>query len=200
MFAAYFFAASLAVASSASQTAHVIVRSYGSANVPASDLSVARASAIAVFTAADINLVWRNCDGPWRDEACDEAPAADEVIVRMVVGGFAPAAIVLGDAAVDVDERAGSLATIYVDRVAALAQLADVDRGTLLGRAIAHEVGHLLLGTPKHSRAGLMRALWTAVDLRRDRKEDWMLSREQAAQMRVAALARSGQREGQRHA
>ncbi len=55
---------------------------------------------------------------------------------------------------VDLEGQAGTLATIYEDRVESLATEAHVDSGRLLGRAIAHEIGHLLLGTASHARAG----------------------------------------------
>ena len=38
----------------------------------------------------------------------------------------------------------------------------------MLGRALAHEIGHYLLRTPGHSKSGLMRAAQTAADLIRD--------------------------------
>jgi hypothetical protein len=91
---------------------------------------------------------------------------------------------------VDVAERKGTLATIYVDRVDALAAGAGVDRGELLGRAIAHEIGHLLLGTSDHPRSGLMRATWKAVEIRRDMPLDWLFSGEQGAEMRRRLAAR----------
>jgi hypothetical protein len=47
-------------------------------------------------------------------------------------------------------------AYIYLARVGALAQRRSLDVGVLLGRAVAHEVGHLLLAKMSHSRAGLM--------------------------------------------
>ena len=68
-------------------------------------------------------------------------------------------------AVVDVDAGVGSLATVYADRVRVMAQRAGVDNAELLGRAMAHEVGHLLLGTNGHAAHGLMRASWSSVDL-----------------------------------
>ena len=53
----------------------------------------------------------------------------------------------LGDAMLDRHTGTGVLATIYVDRVEWLARQAGADSRALLGRAIAHELGHLLLAT-----------------------------------------------------
>jgi hypothetical protein len=49
-------------------------------------------------------------------------------------------------------------AFIYSERVKDLAPRRRIDEGVLLGRVIAHEVGHLLLGGHDHSRTGLMTA------------------------------------------
>lgn len=58
------------------------------------------------------------------------------------------------------------------------------------GRAIAHELGHILLGTAKHSALGLMRAKWTEHELRRGLPIDWMFSRDERQAMRGGLSAR----------
>jgi hypothetical protein len=97
----------------------------------------------------------------------------------------------LGFAAVDVDQKAGTLATIYVDRVDTFAYCAGVDKGTLLGRAIAHEIGHLMLGTTTHAEHGLMRATWKSDELHRDMPLDWMFSQAEGDEMRIRLAART---------
>jgi hypothetical protein len=54
----------------------------------------------------------------------------------------------------------GWLATVFSDRIDGAATRVGVDPGTLIGRVIAHEVGHLLLGTGYHGQSGVMRADW----------------------------------------
>jgi predicted Zn-dependent protease len=68
------------------------------------------------------------------------------------------------------------MATVFHDQVEAVARRTGVARSELLGRALAHEIGHLLLGVRGHSRTGLMRAVWTDDELTRDRPEDWMFT------------------------
>jgi hypothetical protein len=41
------------------------------------------------------------------------------------------------------------------------------DRATVLGNALAHEIGHVLMGTNAHSSGGLMKAHWSASDFGR---------------------------------
>ena len=56
--------------------------------------------------------------------------------------------------------------------------------GTALGNVISHEAGHLLIGMAGHSGGGLMRALWTQRELRRNEAADWKFSSDQAELMR----------------
>jgi hypothetical protein len=56
-----------------------------------------------------------------------------------------------------------------------LARELEIDHNKLLGRAIAHEIGHLLLATNTHAPSGLMRELWSHDELQRARREDWVL-------------------------
>jgi hypothetical protein len=60
---------------------------------------------------------------------------------------------VLGQAA-----KACGRAYIFSHRIAALAKRSERDLGQLLGRVIAHEVGHLVLPENSHSQAGIMSA------------------------------------------
>jgi hypothetical protein len=99
--------------------------------------------------------------------------------------------VALGYSLVDTRLRAGALATVYVDRVAALAAAFRLDVRTLLARAIAHEVGHLLLGTANHAPAGLMRAVWSQHALRHERPGDWIFTPRDAQAMRDAVRMRT---------
>ncbi len=67
--------------------------------------------------------------------------------------------VALGESMLDREQRGGVLMTIDVFPVRAVAEQAFTAVPTLLGRAIAHEIGHLLLGSAEHPRSGLMRAL-----------------------------------------
>jgi hypothetical protein len=91
---------------------------------------------------------------------------------------------------IDVSHHAGSLGTIYTDACALAAQ-AGVDEGELLGRAIAHEIGHMLIGTSEHSRVGLMRAVWVTNELRRGQPSDWVFSGREGAELRQRLEART---------
>jgi hypothetical protein len=103
--------------------------------------------------------------------------------MRLVLAPEAAAAGSLGYSVVDSRQKRGTLATVFVDRIRMAALRTRLDPARLLGRAMAHEIGHLLLGTTGHSRAGLMRARWSDLDLRRDAAADWLMSPEDVARL-----------------
>ena len=93
----------------------------------------------------------------------------------------------LGTALIDPASGTGVLATVYVDRVERLARGSNGDLGTLLGRAMAHEIGHLLMGRTAHAAAGLMRPRWTRAEVARNARPDWSLA---AGDLRVIRARR----------
>jgi hypothetical protein len=167
-------------------TLPVVVRVYDAVGVPSDVLERAHVTVDQTMKAVGIQPVWRQC----RVDRCVDPPKRDEVIVRIVKATEGSPRDLLGSSMVDLEGQAGTLATIYEDRVESLATEAHVDNGRLLGRAIAHEIGHLLLGTANHARAGLMRACWLTGELRRDWPPDWMLSAPEGSRMRWRLLVR----------
>jgi len=177
----------------------IVVRTYD-ASEAAGDLTLAQAAATAILEDAGIAVTWVRCDAVSvrRDgDPCVAPLAANELAIRFVnvPAHFAGQDLVtLGDSLVDTRLRAGSLATIYVNRVAALADCCRIDARTLLGRAVAHEIGHLLLGTSAHAPSGLMRAAWPQHALRRERPETWTFTVDDAQAIRDAVRGRTARR------
>jgi hypothetical protein len=161
----------------------VIARIYNTARVAPLITDVALATATRLMKAGAIGVAWRDCDVP---NACATVPAREFVIrlVRSRETTTDGSPFVLGEASIDVSQRAGVLATVYVDRVERMAELSEADSAWLLGRAIAHELGHLLLATNSHSPTGLMRAQWTSQEIRGDLTEDWVFTQKDAEAIR----------------
>jgi hypothetical protein len=86
-------------------------------------------------------------------------------------------------------EIGGTLATVFTDRIAWLAALSRAKYTDLLGRAVAHEIGHLLIGTNEHSASGLMRAIWTAAELTRNDRDDWLFTTDDRARLHRSRMA-----------
>ena len=174
----------------------VVIRTYESTTLPA-DRGSTLAAATMILEAAGLDVQWVACDasfGQREDDPCVAPLTANELAVRFVrlpFSGGHTDYVALGYSLVDTRRRTGSLATIYVDQVAALADTWHLDVRTLLGRAIAHEVGHLLLGTANHARVGLMRAIWSQDALRREHPGDWVFTPRDAQAMRDAVRTRN---------
>ena len=181
---------------SAALALSLVVRVYDAAGLAPGDRSAALSVARTILGETGIAVTWRD-GGECRDAAEHREPSRNEpalppeVIIRIVAAPAETPPGSLGFSLVDVVERTGTLATVYADRVTDLARLGNIDVGRLLGRAMAHEVGHLLLGTTRHANRGLMRGTWTTTELRLDRPWDWMLLREDIVRMRVGLAARA---------
>src|SRR5690242_5147054 len=147
----------------------LVVRIYDAYGVPADHLAKARTTVDAIMQTANVAVTWPQCP-------CASPVVAGELVVRIIGSSPASDRTSLGFSYVDVEHKAGTLATVFADRVHTLAAVAGADKSELLGRAIAHEIAHLLLGTREHERAGLMRGVWTANELAEQRPWDWMLS------------------------
>jgi hypothetical protein len=183
----------LPAASAHAALPQLTVRVYDAVGVPAGEQQAAEAQAAAVLKDAGIAVVWRTCTTD-----CVEPLGATEVMLRLVkspnparaLNDFADS---LGYSLVDTEEGRGWLATIFVDRIHEVAGGADANSSRLFGRAIAHEIGHLLLGVSTHAARGLMRSQWTAAQLRQEAPWDWLVSRVEGHEMRRSLAAWSRQ-------
>ena len=139
--------------------------------------SVALDTAAKTLSAAAITVGWRDCPRAPLDDApgACQTPALGEFVLRIVRSTLhhEDDGLPLGDTFVDKGTRSAVLATVYVDRVNRVAAATDTDPAALLGYAIAHEIGHLLMASTDHSRSGLMRPVWRAAELRARRSADW---------------------------
>lgn len=178
----------------------LVVRTYDAFSVSASDWDGAVEGAAKILAGAGIRIEWVPCSsyragdaasGPTR---CTLPFARNEVTLRLVNRPMQGPAdvILLGDSMLDQSVHSGTLATIYLEPVERLARAASVTTATVMARAMAHELGHLLLGTNAHSARGLMRPVWTAEELTRNEAADWRIPRDDGEKMR-RALARRGE-------
>ena len=174
----------------------IVVRTYTPPHLRG-EIRAARRIASAILERARIEIEWLECGLPVERQqssvACGRPAQSNELIVRMVSAGTVdrrPDVGTLGFAFVDRDAGGGSLATIFADRVWGMAQGAGVSPSELLGKTMAHEIGHLLLGTNQHAPHGLMRACWSSADLRRNRAAEWWFDGSEGEAMRRSIESR----------
>lgn len=162
----------------------LVVRLHDSYGVPGDYLARAQATVEQIMKEAGVRLAWPVCP-------CLSPVNTGELVVRITAASSASAPGSLGFSFVDIEQKAGTLATVFADRVQSLAAFAGVDEGELLGRVIAHEISHLLIGTRDHEPRGLMRSEWRASELARQRPSDWRLSHADGLTIRKAIKRRT---------
>ena len=181
----------------------VTVWIYDGFGVGIDDIAAARAEADEIFRRAGIAPIWFDCgpvEGGWQDpnDRCKSGVGPHGIVLRLRrsthLGESYRSA--LGEAQIDTLAHTGSIATVFADRVAITSDRAGANARGVLGRVIAHEIGHLLIGTNLHSRKGLMRAVWTDLELRRAIGLEWHFSASEARCMR-AEIARRSKRTGE---
>jgi hypothetical protein len=171
------------------QQVAVSIRTFNYAAVAGGQMSDAQSEATHIFKGAGISLEWIECrvPGTGAGMACSEPLLTGrDLMLRLVdrVPVTGERVVALGESMLDREQRGGVLMTIDLFPVRAVAEKTATAVSTLLGRAIAHEIGHLLLGSAEHPRLGLMRALWSHEELRGLKPAHWGFSSREAAQMR----------------
>lgn len=149
-----------------------------------------------ILRMAGLRAVWLECpvgrftSGP--QGHCEKAPEATDLKLR-VLGAPPPLTnkfqdTVFGFAVHPV------LASVYYEYAARRAKSddADFEAPIILGCAIAHELGHLLLGTNSHSDAGIMRPRWESNQFRQLMMGNLLFTTEQSKLMQEQARTRVG--------
>jgi hypothetical protein len=175
--------------------ATIIIRSYNNFGVPPVDLAAARQDAETVLQQAGVNIVWEDCwagERPVSTSARCQEPVGGDIVLRLQKTGQADGSkfVSMGFSLVRTPDAVPFLATVYVDRVESVARGAGIDARRVLGLAIAHEIGHVLLNSNTHAASGLMRADWSRKELRCKDAAAWRFLDADAAHIRDAALER----------
>jgi len=179
----------------------VVVRVYDSSGARGPERRAALTIAASIVAPAAVELVWHTCDTAAQRpssargvDPCHAPLGPRELalrIVRSVPIDGKRLDLPLGSALIDTGAGTGVLATVYIDRVDWVAERTGVHRDTLLGRAIAHELGHLLMATSIHYTRGLMRGMWTPAEIRRRQERDWVFGPGEIAAIKArGAVAR----------
>jgi len=160
----------------------LIVRVYNSAGMAGDSLVAARREAESILRDIGIAVAFRHCGLQGSSDVvdrCNDPLKPSEVVVRVIDApdfNLTVGSDVLGVANVVRETNRGWLATMYADQITAAADRAELNVSTLLGRVMAHEVGHLFLGTNYHGKAGVMRADWPESLLHESDEQAWRFS------------------------
>ena len=173
-------------------TATVLV--YNHAHVAHSILAAAEREAGKILDAASVRIIWVECPmASTPDSAarpCLGTLKSTDIMLRVLpqpakhrlkadVFGFAISPI---------------LASVYYDyalRLAVEDEYGDFHARVILGCIIAHELGHLLLGSNSHSSAGVMRSPWGQKQLRQALMGTLLFTSDESKVMQAQVRART---------
>ena len=181
------------------EPARLQVRLYDYARLSPAMIEWATGDAKEVLSKAGIATHWLDCSMSLSDEDLDPAcrvPSGPTVVVLKILpremaerftvpeGSFGFA--MLSDKA----NGFGSQAVVFYHRVNELAADMDSYRSVALGHILAHEIGHLLLGSGSHSSQGIMRATWQNADLEKAIRGKFRFTQKQAKRLKARFLRR----------
>ena len=165
------------------------VRVWNYAGVSSETIRKAEAEVNAIFRRVDSRLDWVDCDpGHPRPDICVRTPGPGDLVLRFVhksVSPGTPGADVLGRAMGD------TVADVYEVEVDRFAEAHLVERHEVYAVAIAHELGHLLLGPGAHTPTGLMNARLGPHDFAAAARRELRFTPAQSDRIRSVILART---------
>ena len=171
----------------------LVVRTYNNFGVAPDDLRVARVEADAILRNAGIDVIWmdcwfRDCAAVDASPRCGQPLGANDIVLRFQSGTTSARRrfTSMGFSMIGAGPDRPYLSTVFPDVVQSVARGAAIEAHRVLGFAIAHEIGHLLLNTTEHAKAGLMRADWSRNELHRQAASDWRFLEAEATKMRAA--------------
>jgi hypothetical protein len=149
----------------------ITISVYDYARVSTELLAAAEEDARGVFRQAGVETVWATCLPKLEKTQPNDCYTADtthlmlKILPRAISAQARDRSDVLGAALVD-GKGVGYYAYVFYDSVQRVAEERKLGHA-VLGDVLAHEIGHLLLGSNSHSLSGIMSAHWSGEDLRR---------------------------------
>jgi hypothetical protein len=160
------------------------LRVFDYAAVPAKALLEAKAQVSRIFHKAGAEPLWLHCPDPNPpDAACSQTLHENELIIRILAQTSTLRTSHLFGLAFVTPGTTGRYATVFYGEVRIRAHHEDDLEGRILGYAIAHEAGHLLLGDQHHAPTGIMSSGWTTSHLRARPKAFFLFTSEEAEQL-----------------
>lgn len=174
-----------AASSNQKNNVRITVVVNNTAGVSSSVLSGAESQAGGIFRAAGVEIQWIECQSDAvSEDACRRVPSANQFVLHLVPTGRTSSDLVFGVAFLGQDGT-GKYCNVFFDRVEEARRNRDAGLPQLLGTVVAHELGHLLLGSHAHSPAGIMRPVWDSQSLRGIAMGMFLFTREQSSLMKA---------------
>lgn len=141
---------------------------FNSSPISSSTVERAEGEAGRVLRGAGVEAIWLNCPQEMSQEVslgrCSEVSFPSHLHLSILRTSRGLKATTVGISFTAEDGR-GCYADLFYEPIQQLQDETQASPSVILGHAMAHELGHLLLGANSHSPDGLMRAHWTPQDL-----------------------------------
>ncbi len=179
---------------------------FNDAAAPGDVLEQAERRVGQILARAGIEVEWLDCsiagahvaDQFEKPSACSSIAYPAHLSLRIVRSGKSVKEEISGEAFADAEGK-GTYINLYYAHLVKANTLGLLGDGELLGCVMAHEIGHLLLGTDSHGREGIMQSRWENAQLRSAVKGELQFTLPQAAAMRER-LAGGISKDSQRYA
>ena len=137
-----------------------------SAGVPARNLEQATRRAARILITAGTTITWRVNPGNAPGPITGPLMKTLNYSVRLRIASSASSNLPNRTLAYALPSvRTGPTVTIFYDRVRRVSQDVEIDSDSVLGLVIAHEIGHTLLRSTRHSPTGIMKSPWSKSDI-----------------------------------
>jgi hypothetical protein len=174
-----------------SEAATLTLSVFNDALVPTDVVAQGEGRAGQILSQAGIQVEWLNCpvggthvpDQFERPSPCSSITYPSHLSVRILSSGKPLREDIFGEAFADSAGK-GTHINLYYAHLAESGARKALREGELLGYVIAHEVGHLLLGTDSHYHEGIMQRRWEQAELRDAARGKLQFTAAQAAAMR----------------
>jgi hypothetical protein len=161
---------------------------FDDAGVGIAALRKAEREASRVFRRANIEVIWLECPQNSSEQIsfgrCSEVSFPEHLVLRIARRSRDAKKSTLGMSFQSGDGK-GCYVDLFYEPTLELKTESRIGAAIILGHAMAHELGHLLLGTNSHSPDGLMRAHWEPGELAQAAKGNLLFSAEESKRMRV---------------
>jgi len=174
----------------------ITIRVHDYAQIKSGVLLQAERSAGGILRDAGVETNWVECgvgEAPHGDAACARAVTALDFLLNLLPQSMAQRSNFRNDVfgvAIESEKDFGFYASIFYNKVEDCAAHEHLDLIPLLGHVIAHELGHLLLGTHSHTDRGLMSASWSSKHLQAAERRALTFSSSEAQRLQIAMMAR----------
>ena len=167
------------------QSSAVQVKVYDYADLKPESLHKVVALTQQILTGAGLSVQVELCRGSLAVSCEGQGGLIRNLVVRVVAGESKTKDSVLraplGQSMAD--HQGGIYASIFMERIQDAAAEANVPSDTVLAYAVAHEVGHLLLGDNAHTPRGVMKGNWDRKDYEAMNQNQFHFIEGQAHQM-----------------